>query len=123
MILHFLFEQKKYSMPTVEEINLSTNKSLNNENKKNKADCEYMYNLLNKCLHNAVNSNDGYAIIEFDRFKLSDTSNTYITKCHDFNNYSKELETRGIQLNIYDRCEYNSVTYNSKNKILTIYGR
>ncbi len=122
MILDFLFEPHKYSMPNVEDINLIANKSLNEEEKRNKADCAYMYNLLNKCLIKAVNSNDNYTSIDFDRHKLHNMSNTKITKCADFNDYNKELQTRGIKLKHYESSKYNSVKYNSKDKILTIYG-
>jgi hypothetical protein len=121
MMLDFIFG-KTYTMPSVEEINSSANKSLDEETKKNKADCAYMYNLLNKCLTKAVNSNNDYTSIDFDKYKLNTYSNTNITKCDDFNDYNKELKARGIELRHYDSYRNNYVKYDSKDKILTIYG-
>ncbi len=109
-------------MPTVEQINSSTNKGLDEEMKKNKADCDYMYNLLNKSLTKAVNSNDNYTSIDFDRYKLNYLSNTKITKCADFPDYYKELQVRGIELRHCNGGIQNSVKYDSKDKFLTIYG-
>ncbi len=121
MMLDFIFG-KNYSMPSIEEINSSANKSLDEEAKKNKADCAYMYNLLNKCLTKAVNSNDDYTSINFDKYKLNTYSNTNITKCADFNDYNKELKARGIELRHNNSYRKNYVKYDSKDKILTIYG-
>ncbi len=121
MMLDFIFG-KNYSMPSIEEINSSANKSLDEEAKKNKADCTYMYNLLNKCLTKAVNSNDDYTSINFDKYKLNTYSNTNITKCADFNDYNKELKARGIELRHNNSYRKNYVKYDSKDKILTIYG-
>ncbi len=121
MILDFILG-KKYSMPTVEEINLSASKSLDEEAKKNKTDCTYMYNLLNKCLTKAVNSKNDYTSVDFDKYILNYTYNTNITKCDDFNDYNKELHSRGIKLKHYDSYRHNNIKYDSKDKILTIYG-
>ncbi len=121
MILDFIFG-KTYTMPSIEEINSSANKSLNEEAIKNKADCAYMYNLLNKCLTKAVNSNNDYTSIDFDKYKLNTYSNTNITKCDDFNDYNKELKARGIELKHYESYRNNYVKYDSKNKIITING-
>lgn len=121
MILDFLFEPNKYSMPSVEEINLSANKSLDEETQKNIADCAYMYNLLNKCLTKAVSSKDDYTLY-FDKYKLNNISNTKIMKCSDFNDYNKDLQARGIQLKHYDINGNNSIKYYNKDKVLTIYG-
>ncbi len=121
MILDFIFG-KTYTMPSIEEINSSANKSLDEEAKKNKEDCAYMYNLLNKCLTKAVNSNNDYTSIDFDKYKLNTYSNTNITKCADFNDYNKELKARGIELRHYESYRNNYVKYDSKDKILTING-
>ncbi len=121
MILDFIFG-KTYTMPSIEEINSSANKSLDEEAKKNKEDCAYMYNLLNKCLTKAVNSNNDYTSIDFDKYKLNTYSNTNITKCDDFNDYNKELKARGIELKHYESYRNNYVKYDSKDKILTING-
>ncbi len=121
MILDFIFG-KTYTMPSIEEINSSANKSLDEEAKKNKEDCAYMYNLLNKCLTKAVNSNNDYTSIDFDKYKLNSYSNTNITKCVDFNDYNKELKARGIELRHYESYRNNYVKYDSKDKILTING-
>lgn len=93
----------KTTIPSKEMIDNKAQLVSKDIQEKNKRDCQYMYNLLNTTLNNAVNSSSQNDLYTNDIVlkELNKYSNINIENCDDFNEYKKELKARGITYEYY----------------------
>ena len=88
-------------LPTKEMVDESYKKYRENELKKKCDDCQYMRDLVNKTLNNAIeDTRYNYTTNKIDLLKISDYMNINMKKCDGFKEYEKELKERGINIKI-----------------------
>lgn len=113
-------------MPSKEVIDNKSNAVLSAIEEKKKKDCEFMYNLLNKTLNEAVNSKNQKRKheSEFDANMFDTYSSMNIENCDGFKEYNKALKERGITYEYYKgSSRINWIQYYPENKKLEVYGR
>ena len=113
-------------MPSKELVANKTESVLLDQQKKKQSDCEFMYDLLNKTLNDAVNAKSQKTKYENDinNDKLNSSYNMNIAKCDGFKEYNNALKERDITYRYIDGCyNYNWVEYRPLEKKLEVFGR
>lgn len=88
-------------LPTKEMVDESYKKYNESKIKKKCDDCQYMRDLVNKTLNDAIqDTRYNFITNKIDLLKINDYGNINIKKCDNFKEYERELKERGITIKI-----------------------
>lgn len=114
------------ALPSKEQIDARAEQIRKNEKLQSVNDCAYMYNILNRTIHNATisASNSVEYKTEINHNELYHIRNIDIRKCADYDEYARDLDSRGVTVDFsiqkYSTFNRSSVVYNGIKKTITI---